>query len=173
MLIGYNMKDRYQRARTDKPYGRLPAPIENWSKRNVYVKYPLWFYPRIKDPLAYCEQHNIKLPISYYERELGNMVTGNCGGTCFKAGTKYWRGAIYFNLPNFMRAMVWENKMRSNPKYADYAILTRTIDGVKKPYPLVELFIETMRADRDKPKQLRMMFLDDIESDCIVECNIH
>lgn len=174
MHIGFNIKDRYAKARSDKPYGRLPSPIINWKARDVIVKYPLWFYPRIDNPLAYVEAKGLALPEAYNIKYSNSKVfiTNNCYGGCFKAGAKYWRGLLLTYPDVFNERMQWENSMRAQEKYSSYAILTKTENGVKRAYPLEELKHDTeILVSNDKQLRAQLM-IDDIESDCVDECQV-
>lgn len=172
MHIGYNIADRYKRARSDKPFGRLLSPVLNWRKLGVVVKYPLWWYPRVINPDEYCRENGLHLPASYIHDE--NFVfktTKNCSGGCFKQGVIYWRGLYVSDRETFKSRMMWENKMRQNTKYHDYAICTRTVNGQKRAYPLHEIAEDTERMLRT-PKQMRLqLFYDDIGETCGAECH--
>lgn len=175
MHIGFNIGDRYKKARKGKPYGRLPGPVANWKEKNVTVKYPLWFYPRVTDVQSYVESYGLTLPRAYLLRQQRNdvTVTNNCGGGCFKAGQKYWRGLLIMYPDRFDERMRWENKMRQNPKYANYAILTKQENGVKRAYPLSELKADTLAIIDDKRALRRAMLEDDLESVCVDECQVY
>lgn len=169
MCIGFNMKDRFQKAKSNQPYGRLPGPVHNWIKIGVHVKYPLWFYPRIVNPRRYVEDRGLTVPKAYDYQDMGYNFTSNCGGGCFKAGVKYWRGLLQVNPERFIERMEWESNKRLDPKFSSYAILTRVINGEKVAFPLEELYNETMK----NPRQMNLFsMLDDIDSDCAVECNV-
>lgn len=171
MCIGFNIDDRYRKANRLKPYGRLPAPIKTWAEIGVAVKYPLWVHPRVIDPMSYVESFGLTLPLSYrVRRDTGLNFSSNCGGTCFKAGIKYWRDAIVANPTAFQRALAWENKMRLRPECAEYSILKSRKGGTVTAYPLQTLYEETMSGDDLALKRLRMS--DDIESDCVTECQV-
>lgn len=169
MNIGFNTKDRYDKADTRKPYGRLPGPVTNWRRLGITVRYPPKWVPRVSDPKPILESMGFALPEPYLKAREGNaFVTNNCSGGCFKAGVKYWRGLLLTYPDTFIERMNWEDSMRSQEKYAKYAILTRTINGIKLPYPLTELYKDTIGLD---PKALRHQMLeDDLDSDCVTEC---
>lgn len=81
MHIGFNISDRYDKANKLRPYGRLPSPVFNWRKRNVFVRYPLWWQPRIDDPQSYVESYGLRLPYLYYKRKrLHAHLSNNCAG---------------------------------------------------------------------------------------------
>lgn len=168
LCIGFNIKDAI--ARRGIKHGRLPAPVLHWNKRGIRVKYPLHFYPKIVDINGFVKSYGLTLPAAYALRDQGFNVTANCGGTCFKAGIKYWRDSIFFNPEQFIKWMQWETEKRKNPKFSKYSILRRTINGVKEVYPLEMLYTETLAADDSALRRLRMQ--DEIESDCSVECQV-
>lgn len=173
MLIGYNLGDRYNKARKNRPYGRLPNAVKNWNSLGVYVKYPLWFYPRITNPKQYIENLGLQLPELYKIRERNPNVNiqNNCYGGCFKQGIKYWRGLLIVFPEIFNERMEWENKMRKIPKLSNYAILQKTENGKKRAYPLEELKRDTFEMDDYELKRQQM--IDDFESDCTGdECQI-
>lgn len=170
MCIGFNIGDRYDKTRGGKPYGRLPAPVHNWQKEGIYVKYPLWYYPRITNVRAYVESYGLTVPNIYNKREEGYNITANCGGGCFKAGKKHWRGLLQINRERFLERALWENDMRKRPQYSNYAILTKTENGIKRPYPLLELMQDYDTATASERRIEDM--LDDMESSCVVECQV-
>lgn len=171
--IGFNIQDRYNKANSNKPYGRLPSPVRNWKRQNVHVKYPLWFYPRISRPRQYVEGYGLTVPYLYRLQDDNPdlFITNNCNGGCFKAGQKYWRGLLLTQPDVFNARMDWENKMRKNPKYEKYAILTKQRDSVKYAYPLEELKADTLAMDKHALRVAQMG--DDLESDCTTECVVY
>lgn len=65
--------------------------------------------------------------------------------------------------------MAWENDMRVQHKYANYAICARTVNGVKKAYPLAEIWRDV--HENVEPVQLRLALMeDDIDNSCVLEC---
>lgn len=172
--IGFNLGDRYNKARSDRPYGRLTQPILNWREMGVYVKYPLWLYPRVENPQAFVESYGLEVPEIYRIKYSSNKVflTNNCYSGCFKAGAKYWRGLLLTYPEIFEQRMEWENQMRAQEKYADYAILVRTVKGKKQAFPLEELKEETLKLVENDDELRRQLMIDDIESDCVDECQV-
>ena len=66
--------------------------------------------------------------------------------------------------------MEWEEMMRSKEGMGNYAILTRQVNGIKRAFPLKELYEETLRLVENDKELRKQLLLDDIESDCVDEC---
>lgn len=160
MVIGYDIKDA--RPRKDKPMGRLGATIKNWTSLGAMVEFPLLHRPKELDSQATIKAWGIQPPMMYQQ----GYSHANCGGLCVKQGIGDWRRTLIHHPDRFMQVEQWEAKMRENPKFAPYAILTRG----GKPYPLSELRSEIV-VENDKQGRLFDM-LDNMGRTCGVECGV-
>lgn len=172
----------------DKAKGRdLNAPIKNWAKIGVTVKYPL--IENNIEPFEFAKSLNLDNLLMYKLK----YPHANCGGRCVKQGAGSWiRTLIHF--PNrFDECEQWEqDKLQKqstriitemillaslSPHYllfckisSLHTFLTRQVDGVKYIYSLKDLRLEHEQAHRQPS------FFDIVDElngyGCTVECGI-
>lgn len=171
----------------DKNNGRnLDAPIINWGKFDVTVKYPL--IEQNIEPHTLARELGLLAPRMY---TLG-YKHANCGGCCVKQGRGDWIRTL-INFPErFTRYEKWESKQRHkqmirilcemilyksiNPIYimlckisSMYAFVKTTSNGETRPLPLSEI-----REQYESGKQINFFYLvDELDGySCTIDCGI-
>lgn len=104
------------------------------------VKFPMCEQPYIYkyEMIEELKNEGIKVPRLY---NLG-FSHNNCGGFCFKAGIGHFKNLyekdknLFLKMENKEARLIDRIKSKTGK---DYAILNRTKNGVKNPYPLSEL----------------------------------
>lgn len=113
---------------------RLPVIIRNYLP--FVAEAPLTEKPYLtkSELIEWAEKEGLKPPRLY---SLG-FSHNNCGGGCVRAGQGQFKKLLDV-MPE--RFAVWEEKEKEMKVFLgkDIAILSETVNGVKKPLPLVEL----------------------------------
>lgn len=113
---------------------RLPAIERNYQP--YVAKAPLTEAPFLnkQDLIDWAKREGLQTPRLY---DLG-FSHNNCGGGCVRAGQAQFKQLLQL-MPE--RFAVWENKEQEMRDYLqkDVAILSRTVNGVKQPLPLIQL----------------------------------
>lgn len=180
MYIGMDLKDVKRRR-------NLQAPIDNWAKDGVTVKYPL--IEQGIDPHELAKELGLVPPRMYAL----NYKHANCGGRCVKQGQYDWLITLQ-NFPDrYQLSELWEQKkryMQMNRIYAEMALYL-TINPiyliwckVAKLYTLVRrqrngvnigVTLEQLRLEYEsKNKQLDFYsMLDELDgNNCTVDCGV-
>lgn len=182
MCVGMSLKDTRKKSKLAANYpewmnkrypGRLLATAVNWSKSKLaYVEFPaLWKQTdanvELFDVFQTLRSLDIRLPSMYAD----GFESANCDGDCPKGGIKHWV-RVYRTRPQIFRHRAeWERNKRKDPRFANYTILTRQVNGETVNVSLDELAAEIEAKDA---KQLRLFEMQiDIENDCTTnECGV-
>jgi 3'-phosphoadenosine 5'-phosphosulfate sulfotransferase (PAPS reductase)/FAD synthetase len=99
IYIGYTHEDIKK--------GRGPAPVENYAKIGVTVRYPL-VEQNILDPKTYAKSIGLQIPRMYEQ----GFPNANCGGECVRQGQSGWIRKLINDPDGYKRRERWEAQKR-------------------------------------------------------------
>lgn len=153
----------------DKANGRkLEAPINNWNKVGVTVKYPL--IEQNIEPFTLANELGLVAPRMY------NMgySHANCGGCCVKQGRRDWSLTLKMFPERYAQYEKWEHERITKQLAKDgklYTFVRKIEDGQN-----IGLSLKELREEIESKESSNMNFFQLVDEmngyGCTVECGI-